>query len=134
MKQEKWLKHDTKLLEKADQTREKLSALTQSINSETLKRQNTNDRTETLLRQMQHMQPSLHNEIAQLMIDLKSENVEILKFTNMIQNQIESLYMFIAKEVVAHHNQIAAGLSAEEVQLICDLNPFVPRDHGAFDL
>lgn len=50
-----------------------------------------------------------------------------------LRKSMDSLRRFVVNETTSHHNSMSAGMSAAELELIAEMNPFVPLDDYSSD-
>lgn len=112
----RWRAADDGLLTSVQQTREVLAAAVEGLHESGSLCDAVKMRIEEC---KQGRQPN-----APLLEDFKGIISELVEKISSLHAQIASTRLFMAREMVAHHGQIAMGLSGRELRTIDELNAF----------
>lgn len=120
-----WLEADDGLFESVQQTKLELAKAVSGLDYNTGVCSDTKNAIEMSLRELEKYPTDVAiakhtlRDVGRIVCELSEKIAEL-------HLQVSNTRMFIAREIVAHHDKIAMGLTDQELLQIQELNAFVP--------
>lgn len=116
-------------------TRKSVMQQMQELDSQLL---STTGAIETVMQELEEAATELstHPELPKTMMAVQKTKTRLpLMVTGIatLRQSLDSLRRFVVNETTSHHNSMSAGMSAAELDLVAEMNPFVPLDDYSSD-